>query len=72
MPRFLVSGEVTITISVYVEADDAEAAKTQALEEAPMQGLCYQCSKGRDDEWSIGELDGEVDPKTVVVEAIEE
>ena len=58
MPRYFVSGVMTISVHVYVDAETPEEAKKVA-EDAPLQGFCHQCARGQDDEWSTsGELDG--------------
>jgi hypothetical protein len=58
--KYRVNGEVTISVSVVVDAATPEQARKLALR-APMQTLCGSCSRGEDDEWSTsGELDGDV------------
>lgn len=62
MPRYIVTGVMTISMHVEVDADSPEEARKLA-EEAPIVGLCHQCSRGDRDEWSTsGELDGEIAP----------
>lgn len=56
--RFMVVAEMTISVSVYVDAESEEEASALA-EKAPIQTFCHQCASGADDEWSAGELDGE-------------
>lgn len=57
--RYLVTGIVTISVTVKVEADSEEEARQKA-NDASMQEFCYSCSRGDDDVWSTsGELDGE-------------
>ncbi len=57
--KYLVVAEMTISVSVRVEAKNEEEAKEKALE-AGVQGLCHQCARGDYDVWSTsGELDGE-------------
>jgi hypothetical protein len=57
MPKYIVSGTVTISCMVEVEAESAEAAR-EAAEGADMMTLCYQCSHVEADVWCAGELDG--------------
>lgn len=58
MPRYMVTGEMTISVHGYVDADSPEEAKKLA-EDMPLQTFCNQCANGNDDEWSTsGELDG--------------
>lgn len=58
--KYLVTGYITISVSVEVEADSPKAARALARD-APMMTLCGQCAHGCPDEWSTsGELDGEV------------
>lgn len=59
MKRYVVNGEVTISVSVIVYAEDEEEAR-KAAEESPMMGLCHSCAEGREaGEWrTSGELDG--------------
>ena len=62
MKLWVVSGEVTISISTIVEAGTKKEAMSKAENHA-MQGLCHQCSNGAklgDETWcTSGELDGE-------------
>lgn len=49
--------DAMISMHVDVEANTLEEAIAKA-QEAPMQGLCHQCSKGEQGEWSTsGEFD---------------
>lgn len=58
--KYRVTGTVTISVSVVVEADSKKEALRLARE-APMQTFCHQCASGEDDAWSTsGELDGAV------------
>lgn len=59
--RFTVYFNATTTISVDVEAEDAEAAIDLAYEELP-GGLCIHCS-GWDKSW--GRDEGEFEPDSV-------
>lgn len=65
--KYLVSAEVTISMSVTVETDSVESARSIA-EEMPMMELCHQCSDGESTtEWrTSGEFDGE--PRIMTVE----
>jgi len=60
--RFAVSGEVTISICVIVEAGTKEQA-IELARDAPMMTLCHRCGDGasvHDFEWRTnGDLDGE-------------
>ncbi len=68
LKKYRVTGEVTISVSVVVEAGSVREAKRLALE-APMMSLCHQCASGDADAWSTsGELDGEVSKITEVYE----
>lgn len=59
LKRYRVISEVTISMSVVVEARDEIHARELASE-APMMSLCHQCAHGEDDCWSTsGEFDGE-------------
>jgi hypothetical protein len=58
--KYIVCGEMTISIHVEVEADSPEQARARA-DEAGVQSLCHQCAHGGDrkGEWrTSGELDG--------------
>lgn len=59
MPKFRVSGTLTISVYIDVEAEDEDAAKEVARQEG-VQGLCWQCARGEEGVWcTSGELDGE-------------
>jgi hypothetical protein len=68
--KYRLSGLVTVSVSILVEAPTEEAAR-EVAGNAPMQGLCFQCSTTTgsdplDPEWRLGgELDGE--PKIITV-----
>lgn len=56
--KYRVSGTVTISVFVDVEASSEEDAKDKA-DAADMMHLCYACSRADDGIWSTsGELDG--------------
>lgn len=58
--KYRVTGHVTISVSVVVEAESPSAAR-QLARHAPMMTFCHQCAVGEDGAWSTsGELDGEV------------
>lgn len=62
MPKFLVGGEITISMHTIVEAETVEEAK-EIASQRPLMSLCWSCSdsKEADQEWrTSGELDGEV------------
>ena len=62
MTTYRLVTEITISMSVEVEADSLDEAMQKAGE-APVQGLCHQCSHGEPECWNTsGELDG--DPNT--------
>jgi hypothetical protein len=67
MSKYIVTGTVTISCQVEVEAkSEAEARKLAA--DAPMLTLCYQCSNGEPGSWNTsGELDG-----TPTIESVRE
>lgn len=70
MKRYLVVGEVTISVSVEVKANSEKEAKEKALQ-MPMMGFCHQCARGEDDAWSTsGELDGEVNEDSLHAEVV--
>lgn len=61
MPKYIVTGSITISVHTVVDADSPEAAKEEAQSRS-VQGLCHQCadSRGADEEWRTSvELDGE-------------
>lgn len=62
MPRYRVSGVMTISISTLIEASTEKEAVEFAAEQ-PVMSLCHQCASGEDTkEWvTMGELDGEPD-----------
>jgi hypothetical protein len=56
--KFIVTAEVTISMHVEVMAKSKAEAKRLAGD-APMIGLCHQCSGSEPGSWSTsGELDG--------------
>lgn len=63
MPRYLVTGLVTVSVHTVVEAK----TKAQALllaEERALPSLCHQCAScdGADEGWrTSGELDGSIE-----------
>jgi hypothetical protein len=61
MPRYLVSGQVTISVCTEVEASSGKEAIRKAQDHG-MMSLCHSCSSGEPtEEWvTSGELDGEV------------
>jgi hypothetical protein len=65
--KFLVVGQITISVSTDVMATSADEAKSIAMER-PIMSLCNQCATGSpEDEWvTSGELDGG-DPDNVTV-----
>ena len=64
--KYRVIAEVTISMSVVVDAKSKAEAKRLASE-APMMSLCHSCAHGASDEWTTsGELDGE--PRITAVE----
>lgn len=65
MAKFMVTGEMTISVHVEVDAKNAAEARERALD-APVQHFCYQCATGEPGTWvTSGELDGE--PKVIEV-----
>ena len=60
MPKYIVSGIVTVSIYTEVIAETEEEALKLAGDQ-PMMSFCNQCSRGTpEDEWvTAGELDGE-------------
>lgn len=58
--KFIVSAEITISVSTEVLAHTAEAA-LRIARGRPVMSLCHQCATGESDaEWTTtGELDGE-------------
>lgn len=61
MAKFIVTGEVTISVHTVVEAKNEKEARVIATGRV-VQGLCHQCADSRsaDEEWrTSGELDGE-------------
>lgn len=66
MNRYLVTGTVTISCFVEVDAESEEQARELA-NRAGMQTLCGSCSYGEPDTWNTsGELDG-----TPTIEVVE-
>jgi hypothetical protein len=61
MPKFIVTGHVTISVNTDVEAKSAAEAKRIAAGRGLMT-FCHQCATGEPHlEWvTSGELDGEV------------
>lgn len=58
--KYRVTGTVTISVSVVVEATTRAEAQRLARQ-SPTQTLCHSCSRGDDGCWSTsGEIDGEV------------
>ncbi len=58
--KYRVTGYVTISVDIEVEASSPSEARRVARE-APMQTFCHQCADGEEGAWSTsGELDGEV------------
>lgn len=58
--KYRVTGYVTISVHVDVEASSPAEARRLARE-APMRSLCHQCATSEDGAWSTsGELDGTV------------
>lgn len=58
--KYMVTGEITISVHIDVEADSEEAARNIAKKSGNMS-LCGACSYGEEGAWSTsGELDGEV------------
>jgi hypothetical protein len=57
--KYIVTAQLTISISTDVEASSPREAKQLALER-PIMSLCYQCARGEPgEEWvTSGELDG--------------
>jgi hypothetical protein len=62
MPKYTISGKVTISVYTEVVADTEEGAIEEA-NERPMMSLCHQCAGGiPSDKWvTSGELDGTVE-----------
>jgi hypothetical protein len=70
MPKYRVSGYLTITVTAEIEADSAAEAKAKGLElQAP--GLCYHCEAagGDEGEWQLGGFD---DPPDDSVQSVVE
>lgn len=58
MAKFVVTGEVTISCQIEVDARNAREARKLA-EGSSMMSLCHSCSGPQDGAWSTsGELDG--------------
>lgn len=56
--KYIVTGVVTISVQVELDAD-SEAQAREKADDAPMQQLCNYCASGEDGTWSTGgELDG--------------
>lgn len=70
MARYVVAGQVTISVHTVVEAKSKAAAKREAQSRG-VQGLCHYCaSRDSGEEWvTSGELDGE--PKITEIEAMQ-
>jgi hypothetical protein len=62
--KYIVSGTITISCMVEVEAN-SEAEAWELAADAPMQTLCSNCSSGELGSWSASELDGEPNMLTV-------
>jgi hypothetical protein len=60
MKKYLVTGAITISVSVEVEARSKREAFDKAAER-PMASLCHQCSGQHAEGWSPSALDGDVD-----------
>lgn len=68
MSRYRVVAEITITMSVIVEADSEDEAIGVA-EDCEKQSFCHQCASGDSDVWTLsGELDGDLDGLTAELE----
>lgn len=64
--RYRVTGAMTISVVVDVDADSEEHAR-EVAEAAAVMNLCNQCAHGEPDEWSTsGELDGTVEIESVI------
>lgn len=58
MAKYQISGEVTISCVLEIEAASEAEARAQAGD-APMLTLCYSCANGDSGVWcTSGELDG--------------
>lgn len=56
--KYMVSGQMTISIWIEVEADSPEAAR-EAAGDASVVELCNYCATAKDGVWNTsGELDG--------------
>lgn len=63
--KYFVTGEVTISAHIEVEATSEEEAREIASKAGNMS-FCYSCARGEEGVWSTcGELDGEVTITTV-------
>ena len=59
MTTYRLVTEITISMSVEVQAASLDAAMEKASE-APVQGFCHQCVRGEPECWNTsGELDGD-------------
>lgn len=69
VPRYIVTGEITISVHTEVEAPNKSQALLRATD-LPMMTLCHQCSSemARDQWITSGELDGE--PQNLIVEKL--
>lgn len=56
--KYRVTGQMTISVFVDVEAKNAREARQRA-KEASVMALCFRCTEGHEGLWSTGELDGE-------------
>lgn len=70
MPRYILNGQVTISITGVVEADNAAEALAMA-EDMRMPDFCHACGRTHElDEstWDVDELDGTAKEVTAEVE----
>lgn len=64
MNKYIVSGTITISCMVEVEAN-SEAEARELAADAPMKAFCNHCASGELGSWSASELDGEPNIMTV-------
>jgi hypothetical protein len=69
MKKYLVTGVITISVSVEVEARSKREAFDKAAE-MPMAGLCHQCGSQHAAEWSPSSLDGDVDMEEAEIQEL--
>jgi hypothetical protein len=70
MPRYILNGQITISITGVVEADNAAEALAMA-EDMQVPNLCQSCTRthGPDEStWDVDELDGAAQEVTAEVE----